>query len=82
MMAETGRDEDRRMSVEVEKAYLDDNGEVKYSNTFGKEYKITNVNFGIARVPVSTVDLQKHVDEFEIVDSAGINTIAKLKLHI
>ena len=79
MVAETEDNYNDRMVFEVEKAYLD-KGDVKYSNTFG-DYKITNVNFGIARVPVSTVDLQKHVDEFEIVDSAGINTIAKLKLQ-
>lgn len=65
--------------IGVEKAFLE-NDTVKQSNSFGN-YEIKNMNFGIAQVPVSTVDLQKHVDEFEIVDSAGINTIAKIKLQ-
>lgn len=69
----------QNLLVGVEKAYLE-NDEVKQRNSF-ESYEITNMNFGIAEVPVSTVDLQKHVDEFEIVDSAGINTIAKIKLQ-
>jgi uncharacterized repeat protein (TIGR01451 family) len=65
--------------IGVEKAYLE-NDIVKQSNRF-EDYEIKNLNFGIAEVPVSTIDLQKHVDELEIVDSAGINTIAKIKLQ-
>lgn len=46
------------------------------SNKFGT-YAITKMNFGIAEVPISTIDLQKHVNQFEIKDSTGKNTIAK-----
>ena len=46
------------------------------SNKFGT-YAITKMNFGIAEVPISTIDLQKHVNKFEIKDSTGENTIAK-----
>ena len=35
------------------------------------------MNFGIAQVPVITIDLQKHVSEFTITDAAATNTIAK-----
>lgn len=74
----------QNLLIGVEKAYLEkaylEKYEVKQRNSF-ESYEITNMNFGIAEVPVSTVDLQKHVDEFEIVDSAGINTIAKIKLQ-
>lgn len=69
----------KSLLINVEKAFLENN-EVKQSNSFGN-YAIGNMNFGIAEVPVSTIDLQKHVDELEIVDSAGINTIAKIKLQ-
>ena len=69
----------KSLLINVEKAFLENN-EVKQSNSF-ENYAIENMNFGIAEVPVSTIDLQKHVDELEIVDSAGINTIAKIKLQ-
>lgn len=44
--------------------------------TFG-EYKITDMNFGIAEVPVTTVDLQKDVKSFTLTDSTGNNIIAR-----
>lgn len=70
----------KSLLINVEKAFLENN-EVKQSNSFGN-YAIEDMNFGIAEVPVSTIDLQKHVDEFEIVDSAGINTIAKISREL
>ena len=39
-------------------------------------YEVEQMNFGIAEVPVTTIDLQKHVNSFEIKDSTGENTIA------
>lgn len=66
----------KSLLINVEKAFLENN-KVKQRNSF-KNYEIRNMNFGIAEVPVSTIDLQKHVNEFEIVDSAGVNTIAKI----
>ncbi len=65
----------QKMSVEVEAV----NNEFKQSDVFG-EYKIENMNFGIAQVPVTTIDLQKHIKAITIKDSANTNTIAKLEL--
>ena len=42
-----------------------------------QEYKIENMNFGIAEVPVTTIDLQKEVQGFIITDSTGQNILAK-----
>lgn len=41
------------------------------------DYTVTNMNFGIAEVPVTTIDLQKHVYSLEITDSTGKNPIAE-----
>lgn len=49
------------------------------SNEIYKEYHISNMNFGIAEVPVTTLDLQKHVKKFKITDSTGNNTIAEVE---
>ena len=43
-------------------------------------YKVKQMNFGIAEVPVTTIDLQKHVNLFEIKDSTGENTIASAEI--
>ena len=43
-------------------------------------YKVEQMNFGIAEVPVTTIDLQKHVNLFEIKDSTGENTIASAEI--
>ena len=43
-------------------------------------YKVNKMNFGIAEVPVTTIDLQKHVNSFEIKDSTRENTIASAKI--
>ena len=49
------------------------------SNETYKEYHVNNMNFGIAEVPVTTLDLQKHIKKFKITDSAGNNTIAEVE---
>lgn len=46
---------------------------------FGK-YVIENMNFGIAEVPVTKIDLQKNVYSFRITDVTGTNTIAQLHI--
>ncbi len=51
--------------------------EAKQNDRF-MDYKVSNMNFGISEVPVTTIDLQKHVNSFTIKDSAGTNTIAKV----
>ena len=43
-------------------------------------YEVNKMNFGIAEVPVTTIDLQKHVNLFEIKDSTGENTIASAEI--
>ena len=43
-------------------------------------YEVNKMNFGIAEVPVTTIDLQKHVYSFEIKDSTGENTIASAEI--
>ena len=43
-------------------------------------YEVNKMNFGIAEVPVTTIDLQKHVNSFEIKDSTRENTIASAKI--
>lgn len=47
-------------------------------SAFG-EYVISNMNFGIAEVPVTEINLQKHVQSFRIVDSTGKNVIASME---
>ena len=65
------------MLFNVEKSMLDNNS-VKATAEFGP-YNITNMNFGLSEVPVTTIDLQKHVKEFSITDSTGTNVIASMK---
>lgn len=69
----------KAMKFDVEKASINSNSTENKTFT---DYVITNMNFGIAEVPVSTIDLQKHVKELEIVDSAGVNTIAKISREL
>lgn len=64
------------MNLTVEKTVQDGNT-TKQNDRF-REYKVTNMNFGIAEAPVTIIDLQKHVSSFTITDSAGDNTIASL----
>ena len=61
--------------VSVEKT-TESEGTIKESNKFG-DYLISNMNFGIAEVPVTTVDLNKFVSGFTITDSTGSNILAK-----
>ena len=62
----------------VEKSSLNDNREVVQPSEFG-EYNVVNMNFGIAEVPVTTIDLQKHVKSFTITDSTGQNILASME---
>lgn len=43
------------------------------------EYLIENMNFGIAEVPVTKIDLQKEIQGFTIIDSTGQNILAKFE---
>ena len=62
-------------TMKVEKS-VEDNGNV-VQNTSYNEYNVVNMNFGIAKVPYTTIDLQKHINSFEIKDSTGENVLAK-----
>lgn len=67
------------MLFTVEKSYIEDN-RVKQPSKFGT-YIVENMNFGIAEVPVTTIDLQKHVKAFTITDSTGQNVLASMALE-
>lgn len=62
------------MRLTMEKSILDGD-EIKQDKSFGK-YVVENMNFGIAEVPVTTIDMQKHVHSFKITDSTGTNPLA------
>lgn len=62
------------MRLTGEKA--DENGNVP--NVYGNNYRISNMNFGIAEVPVTTIELKSSVKQFTIKDAAGDNVIAKI----
>ena len=62
-------------TLTVEKSVKDDNEHV-VQNTSYEAYNVGNMNFGIAEMPYSTIDLQKHVKSFRITDSAGNNELA------
>ena len=64
-----------QMLFTVEKSIIENNDKVNQLAAFS-EYTITNMNFGIAEVPVTKVDLQKTVQSFTLTDSTGNNTIA------
>lgn len=67
------------MLLTVEKSYIE--GEkVKQPSKFGT-YVVENMNFGVAEVPVTTIDLQKHVKSFTITDSTGQNVLASMALE-
>lgn len=53
------------------------NNQQPEQKTSFSSYEITDMNFGIAEVPVTTIDLKKQVVGFTITDSAGDNIIAK-----
>ena len=69
------------LTVEKTELTMDKEGNVTGTSqrtNFGP-YVVENMNFGIAEVPVTIVDLQKHVSEFKIEDSTGKNILASLK---
>ncbi len=63
-------------TLTVEKTVKSGN-EAKQNDRF-MDYEVKNMNFGIAEVPVTTIDLQKSIKTFTIRDSANQNTIAKI----
>lgn len=65
------------MKFNVEKSIVQ-NSSVRQTSEFAP-YEIKNMNFGIAEVPVTTIDLQKNVAEFTITDSTSTNVIASMK---
>ena len=70
-----------KMLITVEKSEIVENARGEKQEVQRKEfgeYKITNMNFGIAEVPVTKVGLEKRVNSFTITDSTGQNVIAKL----
>ena len=67
------------MLLTVEKSYIEGD-EVKQPSEFGT-YVVENMNFGVAEVPVTTIDLQKHVKSFTITDSTGQNVLASMALE-
>ena len=67
-----------RMTLTVEETVINNKNETEQNNNFS-EYNVSNMNFGIAEVPVTTIDLQKHVYSFKITDSIGKNTLAAMQ---
>lgn len=64
------------MLLTVEKTEIIDNKLTQIS-TF-RDYLIEHMDLGIAEVPVTTIDLQKHVQSFTITDSTGNNVLASV----
>lgn len=46
---------------------------------FEAKYIVKDMNFGIAEIPVTTIDLQKEVQSFTITDVTGKNIIAQIE---
>lgn len=69
--------ETKSFLVSVEETTVSEEGEIKQATEFNRNYTISNMNFGIAEVPVTTVDLKKFVSGFTITDSTGSNILAK-----
>ena len=65
-------------NLKVEKIEIDINNQNPTQKDAFSDYLVSNMNFGIAEVPVTTIDLQKTIDSFTIRDSADQNTIAKI----
>ena len=61
-------------TLTVEKSIIDGNT-VKQNNSYA-DYVVSGMNFGLAEVPVTTINLQKHISQFTIKDSARENVIA------
>ena len=66
-------------TLSVEKTETDSENKNPEQRTQFSEYLVANMNFGIAEVPITTIDLQKHVKEYTITDSAGDNAIVKVE---
>ena len=66
-------------TLTVEKTQTDNENKNATQNNKFTEYAVSNMNFGIAEVPVTTIDLQKHIKSYIITDSAGENVIAKVE---
>lgn len=64
-------------TLTVEETVKDGN-KTKQNNMF-TTYEVTNMNFGISEVPVTTIDLQKHVNAFTITASDGTNIASLAK---
>lgn len=64
-------------TLTVEETVKDGN-QTKQNNMF-TNYEVTNMNFGIAEVPVTIIDLQKHVNSFTITASDGTNIASLAK---
>ena len=56
------------------------NGNTTKQNDSFTDYIVSNMNFGIAEVPVTTIDLQKHVYSLKITDSTSDNIIAEAQI--
>ena len=51
-------------------------------NTQYEKYHISEVDFGISETPVTTVDLQKHVQSIRVTDSTNENVIAEAEIDL
>lgn len=69
----------KKMLINVEKTEIieDTTGNKEVQRHKFDKYKISNMNFGIAEVPVTTVNLNKRINTFVITDSTKKNVIAK-----
>ena len=65
------------MRFTLEKPFVKD-GEAAVEPTFG-EYEITNMNFGIAEVPVTIIGFEKRIQALTITDSTGNNVLASIE---
>lgn len=70
----------KNMLFTVEKSEISGDNVVQRSE-LGK-YTIENMNFGIAEVPVTRIDLTKEIAEFTITDSSGTNVMASYKAGV
>ncbi len=71
-----------KFGVEDSKVVTNDEtkeNEIKENSTFEK-YEVIQMDFGIAEVPITTIDLQKHVKEFTLTDSTGENIMASAEI--
>lgn len=72
-----------KFGVEDSKVVTNDEtkeNEIKENSTFVEKYEVIQMDFGIAEVPITTIDLQKHVKEFTLTDSTGENIMASAEI--